>query len=86
MARGDHIYVDRGIYTHHGVDLGGDAVIELTPLEGDKTRATVQQVRISADRDRAGRRKECERVVLEEAELVGSRRKHRQCVGAGSRS
>jgi len=30
--RGDHIYVHRlgGLYTHHGVDCGGDEVIHLT--------------------------------------------------------
>lgn len=32
MARGDHLYVHRlgGVYTHHGIDCGGDEVIHLT--------------------------------------------------------
>jgi hypothetical protein len=28
MAKGDHIFVDRGMYTHHGIDCGDGTVIE----------------------------------------------------------
>jgi len=32
MARGDHIKVRRGLYTHHGVDLGGGRVAHYSGL------------------------------------------------------
>ncbi len=37
MARGDHLAVDRGLYTHHGIDLGDGTVVHLTgePLTQD---------------------------------------------------
>ncbi len=32
MARGDHVFVHRfgGLYSHHGIDCGGDAIIHYT--------------------------------------------------------
>ena len=37
MARGDHLAVDRALYTHHGIDLGDGTVVHLTgePLTQD---------------------------------------------------
>jgi hypothetical protein len=46
MARGDHIYVDRGLYAHHGVDLGDGTVIELTAKD-DRTRSSVRRVAVA---------------------------------------
>lgn len=34
MARADHIYVSRGVYTHHGVDAGDGTVIHFTGEPG----------------------------------------------------
>ncbi|MCB0905661.1 MAG: lecithin retinol acyltransferase family protein, partial [Nocardioidaceae bacterium] len=34
MGRGDHIYVSRGAYTHHGVDAGDGTVIHFTGEPG----------------------------------------------------
>lgn len=30
MGRADHIYVSRGIYTHHGIDAGDGTVIHFS--------------------------------------------------------
>ncbi len=38
MARADHIYVNRGSYTHHGVDAGDGTVIHCT---GEPGRAKI---------------------------------------------
>lgn len=43
MARGDHIRVDRGGYSHHGIDVGDGTVIHYTGEVGQKTNAAVQQ-------------------------------------------
>ena len=34
MARGDHIYVQRSVYTHHGIDAGDGTVIHFTGEPG----------------------------------------------------
>lgn len=41
MPRGDHIYVSRGIYTHHGIDAGDGTVIHFTGEPGAKRNATI---------------------------------------------
>ncbi len=38
MAKGDHICVSRGLYWHHGIDLGNGRVIHYTGYPGDKGR------------------------------------------------
>jgi hypothetical protein len=40
MARGDHIYVDRGPYTHHGIDLGDGNVIDFAGADGTKSKSS----------------------------------------------
>lgn len=44
MARGDHLSVSRGAYTHHGIDLGDGTVVHLTgepfAQEGAEVRRT----------------------------------------------
>lgn len=42
MAVGDHIYVDRGAYTHHGIDMGDGWVIHFASSDGTKTGALIQ--------------------------------------------
>lgn len=42
MAIGDHVYVDRGVYTHHGVDMGDGWVIHFSSADGTKTGATIR--------------------------------------------
>lgn len=42
MAYGDHIYVDRGIYTHHGVEMGGGWVIHFAAVDGTKSGAVIR--------------------------------------------
>lgn len=41
MAYGDHIYVDRGVYTHHGVDMGGGCAIHFAAADGTKAGAVI---------------------------------------------
>ena len=41
VSRGDHIYVSRGIYTHHGVDAGEGTGIHFTGEPGSKRNAAV---------------------------------------------
>ncbi|MGA2166080.1 MAG: lecithin retinol acyltransferase family protein [Solirubrobacteraceae bacterium] len=43
MARGDHIYVDRGLYEHHGIDIGDGTVIDFSADDGTKSSATIRQ-------------------------------------------
>lgn len=43
MARGDHIYVNRGAYTHHGIDIGDGTVIHFSGEPGDKRDAAIQR-------------------------------------------
>jgi Lecithin retinol acyltransferase len=42
MAKGDHIYVHRLGYTHHGIDCGYGTVIHYTGEVGQKTSAAVR--------------------------------------------
>ncbi len=42
MARGDHLKVDRGIYFHHGIDLGDGRVIHYRGEHGEKVNAHVR--------------------------------------------
>ena len=44
MARGDHIYVELGLYSHHGVDLGDGTAIDFAGEEGGKAVACIRQV------------------------------------------
>jgi hypothetical protein len=46
MAVGDHIYVDRGLYTHHGIDMGDGWVIHFASSNGTKTSALIQSAAI----------------------------------------
>lgn len=41
MAQGDHIYCSRGLYTHHGIDVGGGQVIHFTGTPERKRGARV---------------------------------------------
>lgn len=47
MARGDHIYVHRLGYTHHGIDAGNGTVIHYTGEVGQKTNATIRQTPVN---------------------------------------
>ena len=42
MAVGDHIYVCRGVYTHHGVDMGEGWVIHFASEDGTKSGALIR--------------------------------------------
>ena len=46
MAFGDHIYVERGLYTHHGVDMSGGWVIHFSSADGTKSGASIRWARI----------------------------------------
>lgn len=46
MAKGDHIYVHRLGYTHHGIDCGDERVIHYTGEVGQKTDAAVRRTLI----------------------------------------
>jgi hypothetical protein len=41
MARADHVYVSRGLYTHHGIDAGDGTVIHFTGEPGSKKNACI---------------------------------------------
>src|SRR5215471_7861470 len=41
MAFGDHVYVDRGGYSHHGVDMGDGRVIHFASTNGKKCDAVI---------------------------------------------
>jgi hypothetical protein len=43
MARGDHIYVRRFGYTHHGIDCGDDTVIHYVGALGEKINAVIRR-------------------------------------------
>jgi len=43
MKRGDHIFVKRLGYTHHGIDCGDGSVIHYTGELGQKANATIHQ-------------------------------------------
>ncbi len=46
MARGDHIYVHRHGYTHHGIDCGNGTVVHYTGEVGQKANASVRRTPI----------------------------------------
>jgi len=46
MARGDHLYVNRGLYEHHGVDIGEGWVVHFAGTDGTKGGAAVLRSRI----------------------------------------
>src|SRR3990172_9611245 len=48
MARGDHIFVHRLGYTHHGIDVGEGVVIHYTGEIGQKADAVIQETPIEA--------------------------------------
>lgn len=43
MAYGDHICVDRGWYTHDGIDLGDETVIHRHAPNGAKRDSLIRQ-------------------------------------------
>lgn len=43
MVRGDHIFVDRGIYDHHGIYCGDGTVIHYTGEVGRKANASIKR-------------------------------------------
>jgi hypothetical protein len=43
MGRADHIYVSRGIYTHHGIDAGDGTVIHFSGEPKDKRDADIKR-------------------------------------------
>lgn len=47
MAKGDHIYVTRLGYTHHGIDCGDGTVIHFTGEPGKKSDASIARSMIS---------------------------------------
>lgn len=42
MAYGDHVYVDRGSYSHHGIDMGDGRVIHFASTNGKKSAAVIR--------------------------------------------
>lgn len=42
MAQGDHIYVDYGFYTHHGIDCGDGTVVHLSKEKGKISQDTMR--------------------------------------------
>jgi hypothetical protein len=44
MQRGDHIYVSRGSYAHHGVYIGEGRVIDLSSANGTKRSSQIREV------------------------------------------
>ncbi len=46
MTLGDHIYVERGLYTHHGIDMGDGWVIHFSSTDGSKSDASIRWARI----------------------------------------
>lgn len=43
MSRGDHIYVSRGLYTHHGIDAGDGTVIHFSGEPRNKRDAAIRR-------------------------------------------
>ncbi|WP_052507139.1 lecithin retinol acyltransferase family protein [Desulfonatronovibrio magnus] len=46
MAKGDHIFVQRALYSHHGIDCGDGTVIHYTGEPGQKRNAAVKRTDI----------------------------------------
>jgi len=40
MAKGDHLFVSYGIYTHHGIDIGDGTVVAFSKTEGAVCRVS----------------------------------------------
>ncbi|MCA1993005.1 MAG: lecithin retinol acyltransferase family protein [Coleofasciculus sp. S288] len=41
MAQGDHIYIDYGFYSHHGIDCGDGTVIHFSKKKGRVSQDTI---------------------------------------------
>lgn len=77
--RGDHLIVDRGLYRHHGVDLGNGTVVHFAGPGTDKTLASI---RVDAMQDFArgatvwvrvyGQRLDPDETVCRAQSMVGS--------------
>ena len=46
-ARGAHIYVERGVYSHHGIDCGDGTVIDFAGRGGGKNTAIIRRVTLA---------------------------------------
>ncbi len=47
MSKGDHIFVSRGGYTHHGIDMGNKQVIHYTGEPGSKSNACIAETTLA---------------------------------------
>ena len=82
MARGDHLAVSRGLYTHHGIDLGDGTVVHLTgepfAQEGAEVRRTSRAAFAAGGRVRrvpcACERHDAERTVRRALRMLGDTR------------
>ena len=53
MKKGDHVYVDRGLYTHHGIYTGNGKVIHSAGFtEGNSGKIEVVSIRDFSDGDK----------------------------------
>lgn len=74
MAKGDHIYVWRLGYTHHGIDCGDGTVIHFTGEPLRKTASSIERTPMaefgkgSRVRTRAYRKRDRPEVTMERAE------------------
>ena len=74
MAKGDHIYVRRLGYTHHGVDCGDGTVIHFTGEPFRKTTSSIERTPMaefgkgSRVRTRAYRKRDRPEVTMDRAE------------------
>jgi hypothetical protein len=48
MAKGDHIFVRRFLYTHHGIDAGNGNAIHFTGENGEKKNPAVRETPMAA--------------------------------------
>ncbi len=78
MAYGDHIYVDRGLITHHGVEMSDGWVIHFASLDGTKSGAVICWVRMedfagngTVKVRRYGRRFDPEQVATRAQSMLG---------------
>jgi Lecithin retinol acyltransferase len=46
-VRGAHIYVERDVYSHHGIDCGDGTVIDFSGQGGDKSTAIIRRVTLA---------------------------------------
>ena len=47
MSKGDHIFVNRGAYTHHGIDVGNKQVVHYTGEPGSKSNARIAKTTLA---------------------------------------